>query len=303
MTFEELTTLLCQIEACLNSRPISAMSTNPEDCEPLTPGHFITGAPLTAPPEENLLDINTNRLNRWQTVYKMSQSFWKRWSNEYLNCLQQRTKWTTKQEEPQINDLVFIKDENIPPLKWPMARILQKQPGADGLTRVVTLKTADTIIKRPITKICKLALDNELTKASNDKQNMKVNANHAKITHNRTYIQIIVFLLLNMALLTRSSPTMSNKMQIRPFHHKPGIFFEETGRAYLSNTKWTIIVRAALDIVGNIASDLFGVLDQRFAREYTEDINTIKNNEEHLITLLIKNQTSITETTINMKDY
>ncbi|XP_062557335.1 uncharacterized protein LOC134222207 [Armigeres subalbatus] len=43
ITFENLSTILCQVEACLNSRPICALSTNPDSCEALTPGHFLLG--------------------------------------------------------------------------------------------------------------------------------------------------------------------------------------------------------------------------------------------------------------------
>ncbi|XP_029165684.1 uncharacterized protein LOC114936606 [Nylanderia fulva] len=39
----EFATLLCQIEACLNSRPIAALSDDPSDLSALTPGHFLIG--------------------------------------------------------------------------------------------------------------------------------------------------------------------------------------------------------------------------------------------------------------------
>ena len=42
MTFEEMSTTLCQIEACLNSRPLVPLNTVDENVvEVLTPGHFI----------------------------------------------------------------------------------------------------------------------------------------------------------------------------------------------------------------------------------------------------------------------
>ncbi|KAH8261988.1 hypothetical protein KR038_006564, partial [Drosophila bunnanda] len=52
-TFEELSTLLLRIEACLNSRPIAPMSEDPSNLLALTPGHFLVGVPLlaTAEPE------------------------------------------------------------------------------------------------------------------------------------------------------------------------------------------------------------------------------------------------------------
>lgn len=84
LTFEELTTLLIQIEACLNSRPLSPRTADSEDLSPLTPGHFLIGIPLNTVPEKSLFDVNTNRLSRWQNVQKMVQQFWKRWSKEYI---------------------------------------------------------------------------------------------------------------------------------------------------------------------------------------------------------------------------
>lgn len=64
VTFEEITTLLCNIESCLNSRPLTALTDSIDDYEPLTPGHFLISAPLTAIPEPSLLNLNENRLSR-----------------------------------------------------------------------------------------------------------------------------------------------------------------------------------------------------------------------------------------------
>ncbi|XP_055388196.1 uncharacterized protein LOC129616592 [Condylostylus longicornis] len=74
LTYEEFSTVLTQIEACLNSRPLCEISRNPDDCTALTPGHFLTGDVIITPPEPSLLDLNENRLNTWDE--KLPPSRW-----------------------------------------------------------------------------------------------------------------------------------------------------------------------------------------------------------------------------------
>jgi hypothetical protein len=155
-SFEEMQTLLTQIEACLNSRPLTPLSSDPNDLNPLTPGHFLTGAPLNAIPEQDTTFTATNRLSRWQRVSQAQQHFWKRWSKEYLGHLQHRRKWKRSTPDVTINDLVIIREDNTPPVTWRMGRIIMTHPGTDGHVRVVTIKTAAGVLKRPITKVCVL---------------------------------------------------------------------------------------------------------------------------------------------------
>ncbi|XP_033221138.1 uncharacterized protein LOC117175539 [Belonocnema kinseyi] len=88
LTFEEFTTTLTRIEACLNSRPIGPHSDEPDDFSYLTPGHFLIGAPLTSPPEPSVELVPENRLTRWQIVQRITEMFWRRWNVEYLHSLQ-----------------------------------------------------------------------------------------------------------------------------------------------------------------------------------------------------------------------
>ncbi|XP_076301442.1 uncharacterized protein LOC143219323 [Lasioglossum baleicum] len=95
LTFEELTTVLSQIEACMNSRPIAPSSDNLDDYTALTPGHFLIGTAITTVPSASLLDVHDSRLTRWQLLRKLYESVWKAWSTDYLHSLQQRPKWHT----------------------------------------------------------------------------------------------------------------------------------------------------------------------------------------------------------------
>lgn len=156
LTYEEMTTMLTQIEACLNSRPLYPMSDDPNDLEVLTPGHFLIGRALMAPPQTDWTEVNINLLSRWNLIQKFQQDFWNSWRSEYMSRLQQRPKWLKPEKNIEKENLVLIKDERLPPLHWRLGRVIEVHPGSDGLVRVVTLKTQQGEIKRPITKICVL---------------------------------------------------------------------------------------------------------------------------------------------------
>ena len=159
LTYEEMSTLLCQVEACLNSRPMSVINNvDPDEPLPLTPGHFLVGEPLLSIPDHNYENSNCSGLSRWQYVQRLLQTFWRRWSSEYLSTLVNRYKWSEQRPEPNINDVVLIKEDDMPPSRWLLGRIIQKHPGRDNITRVVTLKTNSSIVKRPTSKICVLPI-------------------------------------------------------------------------------------------------------------------------------------------------
>ncbi|KAJ8720696.1 hypothetical protein PYW08_006161 [Mythimna loreyi] len=51
-------------------------------------------------------------------VQQMTQHFWRRWSNEYLTTLLHRYKWSKQTPEPEVGDIVLIKEDNLPPCRW-----------------------------------------------------------------------------------------------------------------------------------------------------------------------------------------
>jgi hypothetical protein len=158
LTFEKLITVLVQIEAVLNSRPLCPLSSDPYDLTALTPVHILTLAPLTCLPEPNLGHVKLNRLSHWQLLQRMHQSFrdhW-RWHREYLHTLQQRSKWHKPQTDLSRGTLVLIKNDQVPPLQWNLGRVEDIHPGPDGVIRVATVKTNGGSFRRPVVKLCPL---------------------------------------------------------------------------------------------------------------------------------------------------
>ncbi|EEZ99694.1 hypothetical protein TcasGA2_TC002454 [Tribolium castaneum] len=162
LVFEDLCSVLCQIESILNSRPLSPLSNDPNDMTPLTPGHFLIGRPLTTIPSDNHLDTPMKRLNRFEYQEKICQDFWQRWHQEYLSYLQQRKKWTQSTRQIRPGDLVVIRDQNLPPMRWKMGRVEEVYPSpSDGVVRVASVRCAGKIVKRACNRLCVLPLDDE----------------------------------------------------------------------------------------------------------------------------------------------
>ncbi|GJQ74686.1 hypothetical protein Trydic_g21538 [Trypoxylus dichotomus] len=157
----ELLTVLTQVEGILNSRPIFPMSSDPNDLNALTPGHFLIGRPITFLPQPNLLEVKENTLSRYQRLHQMTQNFWTRWSREYISELQQKTKWKSNLGSINVGDLVVIKDDHLPPSRWKLGRITEIQPGKDNVVRVVTIRTSSGQMKRSVTRVCPLPVLNE----------------------------------------------------------------------------------------------------------------------------------------------
>lgn len=161
LTFEEYSTLATCIEAILNSRPLTPLSNDPSDLQVLTPSHFLVGDSLLQRVEYNYINAKENRLSQWQHLQKMRRLLWQRWQREYLLELQKRTKWTASAPGIEVDTLVLLIEDNVPPLRWPLARVVALHPGKDGQTRVVTVKTPTGNLKRAVKRICPLPLSGE----------------------------------------------------------------------------------------------------------------------------------------------
>ncbi|GFX39845.1 integrase catalytic domain-containing protein [Trichonephila clavipes] len=113
LTYEEFSTYLAEIEACLNSRPLVPVSSYPEDCYHTSALLNRNFAKRNSRP--NLCNKRISLYDPWKLLQQMTQSFWKRRSLDYLTQLRQCRKWQKRQYNLKVNDLVLIKKDNLPP--------------------------------------------------------------------------------------------------------------------------------------------------------------------------------------------
>ena len=88
LTMEEFNILLCQIEAVVNSRPISPLSSDPNELISLTPAHFLIGRSVQSLPDRSSVEEMKNPLTYYRKLQEMVHCYWKRWQREYLHQLQ-----------------------------------------------------------------------------------------------------------------------------------------------------------------------------------------------------------------------
>ena len=142
-------------EGIINGRPITVVNDDPRDAEALSPNHLLLLRSGPTMPPGLFVKEDVYR-SRWRNAQYLADVFWRRWTKEYLQNLQQRQKWIQPRRDLTEGDLVLISEENTPRHMWPLARVIQTLPGRDGLVRTVRVKTRSTTLIRPIHKLCLL---------------------------------------------------------------------------------------------------------------------------------------------------
>ncbi|XP_055838266.1 uncharacterized protein LOC129906506 [Episyrphus balteatus] len=218
LTYEQLLTVVIQIEAILNSRPLTPLSSDPNDFEALTPGHFLIGGPLTAIAEPDITDSKIGSLNKFRQMQHIQQHFWKRWSAEYLHLLQQRVKWETESNNLKNDTLVLIEEDNIPPMRWKLGRVIETFKGSDNKVRVANVKTQTGTYQRAIQNLCPLPIDELDYPPPTSEPDYQEKNQHEQININKLDDGVGIYF------------------------EDVGIYFEDVGRIRTVNTYWKIFV-------------------------------------------------------------
>ena len=159
---ETLQTIVTEIEAVINDRPLTHVSSSIDDLEPLTPSHLLYGRKMTSLPhhthlpDDEMTQIQSDQTtltNRAKQQSDIIEQFWRRWKSEYLTALREfHTTTGSNEKRIRVGDVVQIYDEG-PRIRWKLAVVLELMTGNDGSVRAAKIKTKRGITNRPIVKL------------------------------------------------------------------------------------------------------------------------------------------------------
>lgn len=136
---EVLCTLMSEVSAIINARPLVPVSSDPDNPFILTPAVLLTQKVGAPPPSGEFSDKDLHR-SQWKRVQALASMFWSRWRQEYLPTLQCRRKWNEDRRNLEKGDVVLLKDSQIARNEWPMAMVTSTFPSQDGKVRKVEVK-------------------------------------------------------------------------------------------------------------------------------------------------------------------
>lgn len=150
VNYEELLTIICDVEAVINCRPLTYISNDSEDLSPLTPAMFLQDIKEYGTADLDFID-KSKLLVRQRFCQELREQFRIRFRKEYLGQLVQKR--GQKDCEIRVGDIVLIGSENLKRIHWPIARVQELCTGRDGRTRVVKVKTKNGILVRPVRRL------------------------------------------------------------------------------------------------------------------------------------------------------
>ena len=155
---ESFRTLLAEVEAILNSKPLTVESLNdPNSPLPLSPANLLTmKSKVIMPPPGVFQKADLYCRKHWRRVQHIANEFWIRWRKEYLSTLQSRSKWNHQKRNIKVGDVVIIKDESNHRNDWKLGRVVDVNRSDDGNVRSCKLKTSSGEFVRPIAKLVSL---------------------------------------------------------------------------------------------------------------------------------------------------
>ena len=142
LNFNEMVTVVTEIEGCLNSRPLTYL--NEENVyDLLTPNHLIYGRDINTDQitsyDNDVLEINGEQMRRNVSTFRNIKHFLKRFMRNYMLALQERHSYQRRKSNNtcvlKVNDIVLVKSDSAPRLSWQKGKVEKLIYGDDNLVR------------------------------------------------------------------------------------------------------------------------------------------------------------------------
>ena len=162
MHVDTFNTVIVEIESILNRRPLTILSTDSRDLEPLTPAHilhpamFKTTNPAVLPVDGELGEGLTSA---WKRAQGRVNAFWKAWRRDYLSLLHDRKKWTKTEDDLRSGEVVMLVDETVARSEWKLGRVVGVVDSGPHVRKVNVKRADGKIVLKDRTKVVRLELD------------------------------------------------------------------------------------------------------------------------------------------------
>ena len=179
-----MSTVITEVEAVVNSRPLTYVYNDIEEGGPLTPGHLLCGRRLVSLPDvikdtseikdpDFIPDSSKDKISKILKIRNLNMmKFWSCWRKEYLVNLREHDQVRTKRKSnkfvPKINAIVLLGDQT-PRAQWKLAKIVKLLKGRDGVARAAEIITSTgSKLERSIEHLYPLEVDEETITVQED---------------------------------------------------------------------------------------------------------------------------------------
>ncbi|CAB4022910.1 RNA-directed DNA polymerase from mobile element jockey, partial [Paramuricea clavata] len=180
LTYEELSTLVVEIEGLINSRPLTYVFDDDETCtSPLCPSHLIYGRRITTMPNSQHYEV----ISTYQSLTKRArhhrnliQQFTKQWRTEYLLGLREQSRVMARNNKTgniSIGDIVILRNDKTSRCFWKLAKVEQLLHGEDNLVRAAVVKVLGgksnkaQLLRRSISHLIPIEVKQPLSEVKN----------------------------------------------------------------------------------------------------------------------------------------
>ena len=125
--------MLYEASNLVNEQPIGRHPTVPDEGSYLCPNDVLLGRATSRVPAGPFKDETPRR--RFEFIQKLTDTFWRKWTNNYFSALVVRKKWHTEKRNLRVGDVVMIKDANSVRGGWKLGKVNKVFPSDDGHVR------------------------------------------------------------------------------------------------------------------------------------------------------------------------